>query len=412
MNTRSLPPSNTPCDIQVEVDAYLPWSGGSRTYYHNLYSRLVDNYGCNVIVNTTHCEGEAAFDELWTTSRLHITRHDQRLPDWGWKRAPLLAKKTIRALASSSYNAPAAMHCGDLFPQAFAGSTIRRLTGTPLLIFVHGDEISQTEGRKLQPHIRNLIYRTADALVAANTYAYRELSRILGSTERLTLITPGVDLDSFYPAPAPSWLKSKYHLGSGPILATVGRLVRKKGHDTILSCLPQVVKEFPTLRYLIVGDGPERSRLQELTASLGLTEQVVFTGNVPHEQLGDYYRAADIFCMVNQMDATGDVETFGMVFLEANATGKPVIGGRSGGTSQSILDGETGFLCEPEQPAQAASYILLLLRDVALRERIGMAGFQRVRQDFDWNSRAAQLFEIHNRMVRTLRQPYRRGAFS
>jgi glycosyltransferase involved in cell wall biosynthesis len=101
-----------------------------------------------------------------------------------------------------------------------------------------------------------------------------------------------------------------------------------------------------------------------------------------------------------------------MVFLEANATGKPVIGGRSGGTSQSILDGETGFLCEPEQPAQAASYILLLLRDVALRERIGKAGFQRVRQDFDWNSRAAQLFEIHNRMVRTLRRPYRRGVFS
>jgi phosphatidylinositol alpha-1,6-mannosyltransferase len=222
------------------------------------------------------------------------------------------------------------------------------------------------------------------------------------------MITPGVDFDRFYPAAPPTWLNSKYQLGNGPVLLTVGRLVRKKGHDTILSCLPQVVKEFPTLRYLIVGDGPERSRLEHLTSTLGLTETVVFTGNVPHSQLGDYYRASDIFCMINQMDSTGDVETFGMVFLEANATGKPVIGGKSGGTAQSIVDGQTGLLCEPEQPAQTAKYLLLLLRDVALRERIGKAGLQRVRQDFDWTSRAAQLLEIHKRMVRTSPLPYRR----
>jgi phosphatidylinositol alpha-1,6-mannosyltransferase len=226
------------------------------------------------------------------------------------------------------------------------------------------------------------------------------------------MITPGVDFDCFYPAPAPTWLKDKYQIGNGPVLLTVGRLVKKKGHDTILNSLPQVVKEFPSLRYLIVGDGPERSRLEQLTTSLGLSETAVFVGNVPHAQLGDYYRAADIFCMINQMDETGDVETFGMVFLEANATGKPVIGGRSGGTTQSILDGETGFLSEPEQPAQAAKWLLLLLRDADLRERMGNIGFQRARQDFDWTSRAAQLFEIHNRMVHSSPLCYRKVSFS
>jgi phosphatidylinositol alpha-1,6-mannosyltransferase len=397
---RSEEPTRTRWDVLLEVDAYLPWSGGSRTYYHNLYSRLAEDFGCRVMVNTSHCAGEQSFDREASHPNLCIRRRDERLPDWKMKRAPALVRKLVHTGIVAARSSPLAVHCGDLFPQDAAGAILRRIARFPLLVFVHGDEISQTDGRRLQPKLRDAIYRTADALVAANSFAHDRLASILGSTSRVTMITPGVDFKTFSPGPRPEWIESKFSLRADPVLLTVGRLVKKKGHETVLCSLPLVLKKFPNLRYLIVGDGPERIHLEETVRQSGLAKTVTFVGNIPHAELGDYYRSADIFCMVNQSDKSGDIESFGMVFIEANAAGKPVVGGRSGGTAQSIVDGETGLLCEPGDVAQTASCLLLLLRNADLRARMGKAGLARARAEFDWQSRAVQLFEIQQRIAR------------
>jgi phosphatidylinositol alpha-1,6-mannosyltransferase len=409
---RSLAGKDVPWDIFLEVDAYLPWSGGSRTYYHNLYRRLADDFGCRVLVNTSHCAGEESFDREASNSNFAVCRAEERLPDWKAKRAPALARKLLRTAVTCAKTMPRAVHCGDLFPQDLAGALLRRFAKLPLLIFVHGDEITQTDGRRLQPRVRDAVYRTADALVAANSLAYDRLAGILGSSDRITMITPGVDFQIFSPGHRPEWIQSKFSLGVDPVLLTVGRLVKKKGHETVLRSLPVILKEFPQLRYLIVGEGPERIRLEELTIRYGLTRCVTFVGNVPHSELGDYYRAADIFCMVNQSDQSGDIESFGMVFIEANATAKPVIGGRSGGTAQSIAEGETGLLCDPGNASQAAAQLLLLLRNSDLRARMGNAGLARARQNFDWASRASQLFDVHQRIARTLKMSNAVGGHS
>ena len=397
---RAKEPTRTQWDVLLEVDAYLPWSGGSRTYYHNLYSRLAEDFGCRVMVNTSHCAGEHSFDREAAHPSLCIHRRDERLPDWKMKRAPALIRKVLHTGIVAAQSRPLAVHCGDLFPQDAAGAFLRRIAGLPLLVYVHGDEISQTDGRKLQPKLRDAIYRTADALVAANIFAYDRLTSILGSALRVTMITPGVDFKVFSPGPRPQWIEAKFSLRADPVLLTVGRLVKKKGHETVLRSLPLVLKEFPDLRYLIVGDGPERRHLEEIVQQLDLAKMVIFVGNVPHAELGDYYRAADIFCMINQCDASGDIESFGMVFIEANAAAKPVVGGRSGGTTQSIVDGKTGLLCEPGSPALTAAHLLLLLRNADLRARMGNAGLSRARTEFGWESRAAQLFEIQQRIAR------------
>lgn len=386
-------------DVLLEVDAYLPWSGGSRTYYHNLYRRLADTFNVRVLVDTSHCAGDETFDLAHSNSDMAILRNFERLPDWKLARSPELLRKLLHTGLIAARTNPGAIHCGDLFPQDLAGALIRRAARVPLLVFVHGDEISQTEGRRLQPKVRNAIYRSADAVIAANRFAYDRLAVILPTTANLTMITPGVDFDLISPGPRPGWIQAKFSLGHDPVILTVGRLVKKKGHATVLRSLPTVIKQVPNLHYLIVGDGPERTSLQILCEELGISPRVHFVGDVPHAEIGDYYRAADVFCMINQQDSTGDIESFGMVFTEANSAAKPVIGGRSGGTDQSILEGETGMLCASEDFAGAAEQLILLLRNPELRDRMGAAGLSRSRRDFDWGSRAAQLYEVHNRIT-------------
>jgi len=177
-------------------------------------------------------------------------------------------------------------------------------------------------------------------------------------------------------------------------------LVKKKGHDTVLRSLPIVLKSQPMLKYLVVGDGPERKRLEMLASELGLGGCVRFAGNVPNYSVGDFYRAADIFCLLNQEDETGDIESFGMVFVEAGASGKPVIGGRSGGTGQSVLDGQTGILCDPGNASQLAESLSLLLSRPDLSRHMGQTGLERARRDFCWESRAEQLLEVHQSITR------------
>jgi phosphatidyl-myo-inositol dimannoside synthase len=390
-----------PCDVLLAVDAYMPWSGGSRVYYENLYRRLSDQHHLRVRVETSHCEGDDEFDKKISSEWFHIRRHGSRLADWGVRRAPLLARKVLHIARVAGECSPAAIHCGDLFPQDFAGMLLRKVGRVPFLVFVHGDEVSQTQHRRLQPRLRDAIYRAADSVVVANRFAYDRVIEILGSHDRVTMITPGVDTTLFYPGPRPAWISEQYQVGNDPLLVTVGRLVKKKGHQTVLRALPAVLKVHPKLKYVVVGDGPERKRIEMLTSELGLGACVRFAGDVPNYRVGDFYRAADVFCLLNQEDETGDIESFGMVFVEAGASGKPVIGGRSGGTAQSVLDGQTGMLCEPGNAVQLGELLNLLMSRPDLSREMGEMGLARARRDFSWDSRAEQLSEVHQSITRS-----------
>jgi phosphatidylinositol alpha-1,6-mannosyltransferase len=397
--------SHNRCDIMLAVDAYLPWSGGSRIYYDNLYRRLAEQHGLAIQVETSHCAGDLEYDLAHASSPLQIMRHGDKLHDWKLKRVPTLLRKSARIIRTAMARRPAAVHCGDLFPQDLAGLWLRRQHGVPLLVFVHGDEVSQTEGRRLQPRVRNAIYRSADAIVAANTFAYERVAAICNSTQRLSLITPGVDTAAFHPGERPGWIERRYELGNSPVIVTVGRLVKKKGHETVLRSLPAVLRQIPDAKYLVVGGGPEESRLKQVVQELGLGHSVRFTGDIPHHALADFYRAGDLFCMVNQQDATGDIESFGMVVIEAGACGKPVIAGRSGGTAESVIEGQTGLLCDPGNHAALSEMLLLLLANPGLGNRMGSAGLERARRDFNWDSRARQLLAVHNHISGFNRAP-------
>ncbi|MGI8770891.1 MAG: glycosyltransferase family 4 protein [Acidobacteriaceae bacterium] len=385
--------------ILFAADAYLPWSGGSRVYYHNLYSRLALRYGYDVSILTSHTPGDREFDRQPDAARLQIVRYGRALDDWKYKRLPAVAAQLCRSGLALARISPVAFHCGDLIPQAFNAMMLHKLTGRPYLVYVHGDEISQTNQRRYQPRVRDAIYRNAAALIAANPYALAQLRDLLGSTDRCHLLTPGVDFRYFYAGSPTASLCERFGSARRPVLLTAARLVKKKGHASLLRALVRVVEEFPTLLYLVAGDGPERQRLEASVQALALQNHVVFLGDVPHEALGEYYRFADMFVMPNRIDQGGDVESFGMVFIEANACGKPVIGGRSGGTSAAVAEGTTGLLCQPNDDRNITATMLQLLRDPELMRRMGAAGAERARKDFCWDTRAGALHAIIQRMM-------------
>jgi phosphatidylinositol alpha-1,6-mannosyltransferase len=172
----------------------------------------------------------------------------------------------------------------------------------------------------------------------------------------------------------------------------------------VLEALAKVVREAPNVKYLIAGDGPEKDRLQEQARQLGIADKVIFAGDVPHGEIRDFYNLCDVFIMANRLEEGGDVESFGMVFTEANAVGKPVIGGRSGGTAEAVLDGKTGFLADPGNADEIAQRLLLLLENEDLAKRMGSAGLARVRSDFNWPTRAQAVREISAEMVMRARR--------
>jgi phosphatidylinositol alpha-1,6-mannosyltransferase len=176
------------------------------------------------------------------------------------------------------------------------------------------------------------------------------------------------------------------------LLLSVARLVEWKGQDVVIRALHRVREEVPAAAYLIVGDGPYRRELERLVSELGLEQHVTFAGFVPESELPSYYRAADAMVVPSREFRDGlPIEGFGIVYMEASACGTPVIGGRGGGTDESILDGETGYQVDQNDPEAVADAAIRLLEDRDLAERMGRNGHQRAVRGFDWKIQADKL---------------------
>jgi phosphatidylinositol alpha-1,6-mannosyltransferase len=219
---------------------------------------------------------------------------------------------------------------------------------------------------------------------------------------RIHVIHPGCDAERFQPRPVDRALRDRL-LGAragGRVVLTVGNLVERKGHDMVIQALAQIISLIPDATYLIVGEGPYRDDLDRLARATGVRDRVVFAGRVDADGLPDVYALSDVFVMPSRVrHAAGDVEGFGLVFLEANACGKPVIGGRTGGIPEAIVDGKTGFLVEPESVADIADRLKTLLTDREVATEMGRQGRARVTAHFSWADAAAQVQDLVTAMV-------------
>ena len=242
----------------------------------------------------------------------------------------------------------------------------------------------------------------ATRIVAVSRYTEALLVELGVPEDRIRIVHPGCDVNRFGPVGVSDELRARVTQGRAHqhLILTVGNLVERKGHDTVIRALPLLPKGANDVLYLIAGDGPYRAALEKLAADLGVASQVLFLGRVPSDELPLLYSLADSFVMVSRqrLDAC-DVEGFGIVFIEAAACGKPAIGGRSGGVQDAIVDGVTGLLVDPLDSAAVANAITSLLLNPGLRERLGTAARERALRHFTWSrftdNVAAILEEVH-----------------
>src|SRR5712664_1138017 len=388
-----------PTGVLLLTDSFSPHAGGSREYYAHIYRELVGLGAAKVVVLTKKVPGWEFFDKEHSSASFRIHRRFKPLKSWKYQELPKGIFPFIEALWRILWDRPRVIHAGDLYPPGVIAWLINKLTGIPYVIYSHGEEITQTDHFRYQPRVRDCIYKRAAAVVANSEFTRKQLLRIGISDDRIVKITPGVDATRFRPEPANEKLIARYGLAGKTVVLSVGRLVPRKGHRAALEAFARVCREFPDAHYVIAGVGPEEQSLRHLSEHLGLQGRVTFTGLVPAENLPDLYNLCHIMLLANQQQPDGDVEGFGIVFIEASATGKPVIGGRSGGTSEAVLDGVTGFLVNPQDSTELADALRQLLRNPALRQRLGAEGRRRVESEFDWRGRAQRLHEVNCRVV-------------
>ena len=271
-----------------------------------------------------------------------------------------------------------------------AAFIIKKLNGTPYMVFANGLDVYAPRNNPKTLWLMKLVLKNASVVAAISDFT-RALVLEAETSANVVVIHPCVDTIRFAADPG---IAAGLQNGRRKIL-TVARLVRGKGHDIVLKALTRIVGRFPDLEYFIVGDGPEREYLEALAGELGLGRHVIFTGPLEEEALISYYRACDLFILTSrELETSGEVEGFGIVFLEAGACAKAVIGSRSGGIPEAVIDGVTGLLVEESDINATAEAIIKLLSDDGFRRALGASGKARVDSQMNAAAFAGKLGRI------------------
>ncbi len=247
-----------------------------------------------------------------------------------------------------------------------------------VVIYVHGEEITTADAYDPNHAIARRSLLASDAVVVVSRFTEAAVRGLVGraGADRVCLIENGVDGTRFRPARKSPELLALYGLEGSFVFISVCRLLEKKGIDNTIRALARLPAASAGCRYLIVGGGPYRARLEALAAELGVQERVVFAGQVADDELVDHYRLGDVFVMPNRALPNGDTEGFGLVFLEANACGLPAIAGRDGGSPHAVQDGVNGLLVDGASVDAIAAAMTRLLEDGALRDRLRELGLE------------------------------------
>ena len=357
--------------IVLATNDFPPKIGGIQTYCYQLAKNLT-LLGEEVIVLAPGAEGDLGFDKK---QDFKIIRGRKKISLYFTFFSTLRRERIEKILVAHRAN------------YAHLASGANTLFKIPYDIIAYGGEILLSGRRK--PIKKN--FKRAQKVITISNFTKERLIEIGIPEKKIVVIHPGVDPTKFNPELSPSEIRKRFNLENKRVILTVSRLVKRKGHHNVLKALPQVLEKVPNLVYLIVGKGEEEKTLRKTARDLKLEERVVFAGGIV-EELPPYYAACDLFIMPSyEIKEKGDVEGFGIVFLEANACGKPVIGGRSGGVPDAVIDGETGLLVDPLSINQIAQALIKLLTNPEYSQKLGKKGRERVEKELNWQKVAEKI---------------------
>ncbi len=352
----------------VVTNDFPPRRGGIESFVLSLCQGLAPH----VVVYTAAMRGSAAVDE---TLGWPVVRDPTRilLP------TPTVARRVqaaARQFGCDRVVFGAAAPLGLLARGLRGEAAVRRMVG-----LTHGHEVWWAR----VPGSRDLLRRIGadvDVLTYVSDFCRRQIAPALDrrTADRMVRLAPGVDCELFQPATGPSPLRTELGIAADqPVVLSASRLVRRKGQDVLLHAWPRVLADHPRAVLLVAGGGPALPRLRLLAARLGVGGSVRFLPGVPWDQMPEVYAAADVFALPCRTRLGGlEPEALGIVFLEAAACGLPVVVGASGGAPETVVDGVTGFVVDPRDPAEVAERIRLLVASPSSATEIGRRGRQQV----------------------------------
>jgi phosphatidyl-myo-inositol dimannoside synthase len=358
---------------------FPPRAGGIQQFVHNLAVRQPPG---SLVAYCSRSPGWEAFD---AAQPFEVVREDTTilLP------TPPVARRAIEVARDRGCTR---VWFGAAAPLGLLAGPLREKAGvTRAIALTHGHEA----GWAALPGARGMLRRIArglDTLTYLGEYFRVRLDRAVGQLTTLDRLAPGVDTDTFAPSVSGHAVREAYGLTDRPVIVCVSRLVPRKGQDMLIRALPEVRRRIPDAAVLLVGSGPYKSTLEGLARELGVAPHVFFTGPVAWADLAAYYAAGDVFAMPCRTRRGGlDVEGLGIVYLEASATGLPVVAGDSGGAPDAVRDGETGYVVGGRDVGALADRLVALLDDPALAKRMGAAGRHWVESEWRWDLQAARL---------------------
>ncbi|MEU9003245.1 glycosyltransferase family 4 protein [Streptomyces sp. NPDC059982] len=374
----------------IVTNDFPPRPGGIQAFLHNMALRLDPEQVVVYASTWKHgAQGRAATAAFDAEQPFPVVRD----------RATMLLptpRVTRRAVSLLREHGCGSVWFGAAAPLGLMGPALRRAGARRLVATTHGHEAGWAQ----LPAARQLLRRIGegtDTLTYLGEYTRARIASAVTerAAARMVQLPPGVDEKTFHPGSGGAEVRARLGLTDRPVVVCVSRLVPRKGQDTLIEAMPRILAAVPDAVLLVVGGGPYEADLRALAARGGVADSVVFTGAVPWEELPAHYGAGDVFAMPCRTRRGGlDVEGLGIVYLEASATGLPVVAGDSGGAPDAVLDGETGWVVRGGSPDEAADRIVALLRDPELRARMGARGRAWVEEKWRWDLLAERLREL------------------
>ncbi|MFM2175355.1 MAG: hypothetical protein RLZZ527_431 [Actinomycetota bacterium] len=360
-----------------------PRAGGIESFVIGLLERLPEG---EVLVYTSRQEDSDAYDADWLAERgVQVIRDRSRI---------LLP--TPRVIAALRHlirrDGIERIWFGAAAPLGIAARWLRIGKVKRIVALTHGHEVWWSKIPPFSWLLREAV-ANIDVLTYLGEFTKRALLRVAPES-KLVRIAPGIDIDNFAPRDATE-LRRELGVGERPTIVSVGRLVHRKGQDRLISALPEIKRAIPDVALVFVGEGPYRSELESLVKKFNLVNDVLFLGRIPYRELARYISIGDIFAMPSRSRLFGlEVEGLGIVYLEASATGLPVLGGASGGAPDALIDGKTGYVVDGNSLEAIAERAITLLQDPNLRQEFGANGRAWVLADWRWEIWSSRFNEL------------------
>ncbi len=354
-----------------------PRAGGIETFILGLLDQLD---GSDVVIYTSSQEDSADFDlRLLSESGVLVIR------DRSTVLLPSLRVNREAAKIMKRYNS-SIIWFGAAMPLAWMSGYLRKNGATRILALTHGHEVWWAK----IPVFSSIFRRSTkhiDVLTYLGEFTRDAISPIVSPNCSLVRIAPGIPLDHFTPGPKDRDLMRSLRLDGHQILLSVGRLVHRKGQDRLIEALPRIIAQHPHAILVLVGVGPHQKKLRKLISAHGMNDYVRFVGRVSYADLPDYFRLGDVFVMPSRSRLAGlEVEGLGIVYLEASASGIPVLAGLSGGAPDAVQVGKTGLLVNGRKSEDIADKINTLLSDPKARAEMGRQGRQWTEEMWGWSA--------------------------